>query len=164
MNRQFDAHKMRSRIHEVGEPDQHRRHAHQTVQDGNQLRHFRHLHPLRQDQADAAANHQSAHQNANIGGDTRNGHHQGDGHADDAVNITAPRSFRVAQTSQRQNEKNSGPNIRGGYDSWIHLLASYLRNISSMRRVTPNPPAMLIAVISTANPANHMMSFSPELI
>ena len=45
------------RVEEGGRADQHRRHADQRVEGGDQLRHGRHLDAARGDQADAAADH-----------------------------------------------------------------------------------------------------------
>ena len=43
-------------------------------------------------------------------------------------------------------------------------MTPYLRNMSSMRRVTAKPPAMLILVINIVIPAIHMIVLSAELI
>ena len=61
---------MRGWVHEVGESNQHCRHTHQAVQDGDQLRHFCHLYSLRQNQTNGSANYQSPDKNSHIAGDT----------------------------------------------------------------------------------------------
>ena len=88
MNRELHTLEMDRRVHEVREPDQHGSQPDQAVQYGDELRHFGHLHPSRQRQADRAAEQQGCHEfHVVLGDDTEYGRNQRDQHADDAVPV-----------------------------------------------------------------------------
>jgi len=60
MDGEFHSGEMHIGVHEIGKTNQNRGQPHQTVQDGNQFGHFRHLHALRQNQTYTTASYVGA--------------------------------------------------------------------------------------------------------
>ena len=110
---------------------QHRRHADQRVEGGDQFRHGRHRHAPRDHRADTAADGDAAdnkrpgdgarrRMRAERGGDR-------DRHADHAELVAAPARFRTRQTAQRQDEQDAGNEIEKRDQVWAHaaLISSF---------------------------------------
>ena len=120
MNRFFDAEITFAVAHEVGKAHRDCRGADEAVQDRNELGHLRHLHSPREYQADGAADQQRDDQLVIVGADfTEQGREQCDGHASDAVPVTAPGRFLVGQPAQREDEQDGRDDVRDIDDSFV---------------------------------------------
>ena len=114
---------------ERGRGDQHRGKADQRMEGGDELRHRRHRDAPRDDSADAAADGDAEHDEAERAparrGDEQR-RHDGDRHADHAEIVALPRCLRVRQAAQRQDEEDAGDEVeqRGdvGVDHLLRLL------------------------------------------
>ena len=114
-------------VNVAGKADQASRQADQAVHQRNQLGHLRHLHGAGSIEADAAADDHGADDPGDAGqADPRaeDGCQHGDGHADDAVEVAAPRGFRVGQTTEAENEEDGGTNVGGDREVGGHGLIS----------------------------------------
>ena len=111
------------RVHEIGETDQYRGEPDQAVQDRDQFRHLRHLHPARQDKADNAADDHDADKHLVVRGDEcRNGHYHRDNHTDDAEQVAATRGNVGTQTAECEDEQRRGAEIGNGNQAGRHRL------------------------------------------
>ena len=122
MNRQLHTDKVLVRVHEAGITNGDRRCTHEAVQNSHQLRHLRHLHTARQNNADAATDQQHHQQNRKVLRDifTENRRQQRDRHADDSVPVAAACGFLVRQAAKGENKKYGRNDVRHGYDPCIH--------------------------------------------
>ena len=77
------------------------------MQDGDELRHLRHLHTACQHDTDTAA-HEKRHKQNHVvlGNDAENGGKQRDCHTNDAIPVTASSSLLIRQAAERQDKKN----------------------------------------------------------
>src|SRR5262249_18262192 len=78
-----------------------------------------------------------------------------DRHADDAVEVAAPRCLLARQPAQREDEQHRGDDVHrvDQLDRVRRInvgVHRYFLNIASIRRVTRNPPATLIVAHSVA--------------
>src|SRR5690606_9688825 len=82
----------------------------------------------------------------------------GDRHADHAEGVAAPRGGRVRQSLERLDEADRGDEVEQDdrvqaqrhFAAPARAFGSFLRNISSMRRVTRKPPKTLTEASATA--------------
>ena len=110
----------RRRIHEARESDEHGGRTNETVQNCDKLRHLRHLHAPREEQTDRRADQQGAHQQSVVVGDFAEDRcQQRNGHADDAVPVTAPRGLLVGQAAKGKDEEDGGRDICRGDNSCV---------------------------------------------
>ena len=118
----FGAFEVRRGIERDREADQHRGRADEAVEDGDQLRHRRHLHARRQGRADGATAGQHREQDG-IARDPRpqDGGDHGDRHAGDAEQVAAPRGFLLGQPAEAEDEEQPGDQISDGDDCFRHL-------------------------------------------
>ena len=107
------------------------------MQDGHEFRHLRHLHSAREHEPDAAADDERAGQQRIIIGDlAEHSGQQGDGHARDAVPVTAARRFLVRQAAERKNEQYARRDVRDGNDAWTEhgdLLPEHVEHAARNR-------------------------------
>ena len=93
-------------------PYQHRRQAHEAVQDGHQLRHLGHFDLLRQTNTDCPTDHHREDNPADVAGvRTQNSGDQGDGHPGDAEIVALLRGFVFRQTRQAENKQDCSNNV-----------------------------------------------------
>ena len=124
MNGQLDPHVVRKplRVHEVSEADGDRSQSDEAVQDGDELRHLRHLHAPGCDDADGAANEQRHDQVPEVLRDVASQRRdERNRHADDAVPVAAPGGLLVGQSTKRKNKQNGRDDVRDLDDSLIYL-------------------------------------------
>src|SRR2546428_692406 len=79
----------------------------------------------------------------------------GDGHADHAVEVAAPRALGIRQPAEAQDEEDRRADVGDRRKRRRH----HLRNICSMRCVTAKPPNMLMAtsaMLTSASPTIHL--------
>ena len=115
----------RGRVERAG-GDQHRGHADQRMEGGDQLRHRRHRHAPRDHRAGAAADRHAQHDQSpsreirrrvvRQRGDDR------DRHAGHAQQIAAPAGLRIRQSAQRQDEQGAGDEIAKRGEVGAHRL------------------------------------------
>ena len=118
MNGQFDTDEVRLGIHEAGEANRDRGKTDEAVQDGDQLRHLRHLHATRKQQTDAAADQQrDDQQRVMLRDHAEDRREQRDRHTDDAVPVAATCGLLVGKTAEGQDEQNRRSDVRHGYDA-----------------------------------------------
>ncbi len=113
-----------SRIDVTRIADQRRSQTNQAVHQRNQFRHLRHLHGARGIQSDAAAHQHGRDDPRNAGWRYMRpeyGCQHRDGHADHAVQIAAPRGFRIGQPSETQDEQDGRAKVSDRCKTFRHL-------------------------------------------
>ena len=91
---------------------QHRRQAHEAVQDSHQLRHLGHLDLFRQTNTDRPADHHREDDPTDVAGvRPQNRGDQGDSHPGDAEIVALLRRFVFRQTRQAENKQDCGNNV-----------------------------------------------------
>jgi hypothetical protein len=106
------AHLRRSgRVDVVGETDQHRREADHAVHQRDQFRHLRHLHGAGRIDADGTDHHRGDDPRVTGTADTRteDRRQNGDGHADDAVEIAAARGLGLLRPPRQRMKRMVAP-------------------------------------------------------
>ena len=102
------------RIVERGGGDEDRGEADQRMEGGDELRHRRHRDAPGDHRADTAADRQAEHDQEE-GAPARRGDEQrrddGDRHAGDGEGVAPPRTLRVRQPAQRQDEEDAGDEV-----------------------------------------------------
>jgi hypothetical protein len=79
---------------------------------------LRHLHLLGEQKTNDRADAECAEQQHMVGRDRAgNRRKQRDAHADDAVEIAAPRRFRIAQPAEGEDEQDGCADVRGRDDA-----------------------------------------------
>jgi hypothetical protein len=107
----------------VGKTDEHRREADHAVHQRDQFGHLRHLDGACRINTDARADHHGSNDPRVTGAaDVRaeDRRQNGDGHADDTVQIAAPGGFRIAQAAEAENEKDGCSEIGDRCQAFRH--------------------------------------------
>jgi hypothetical protein len=110
---------------DVGKADEHGRQADEAVQDRDELRHLRHLHPAGEHEADRAAGRQRRQQKPQVGSDHADDRRdERDGHAGNPGGVALPRGVLPAQPAEREYEENGRGDVGNGEETRWHATAT----------------------------------------